>query len=178
MTDLAGSVQTPAGSWCVIWTQARAEKKVAARAAAMGFAPWLPTVTEKRRWSDRSKAIVVPLFPGYLFARTNSMEWGKLLRIPGVLTIVKEGGRPALLRDDFVAGLRAAVERQGAEPEAVAALDYVSGDAVVVQDGLLKGFRGVIRECRNGRQLVVWIAEIGKGVALTIGSALVRPAPG
>lgn len=162
-------------SWFVIWTESRAEKKVEARIAALGLSPWLPTVKETRRWSDRWHEVVSPLFPGYLFARARTVDWHKVLRTPGVLTVVKQGTLPALLSDRFVATLRDAIERNGSVPEQVCeAVDYRPGDEVVVQDGALKGVRGVVRERRSGRQLVIWVAEIGRGVAFTIGSALVK----
>jgi len=47
---------------------------------------------------------------------------------------------------------------------------------VIVQEGALKGVRGVVRERRSGRQLVIWVSEIGRGVAFTIGPALVKAA--
>ena len=163
--------------WFVIWTESRAEKKVEARIAALGLSPWLPTVKERHRWSDRWREVVCPLFPGYLFARATLVEWHAVLRTPGVLTVVKVNGRPALLADGFVAGLRDAIERTGVTPEAVSdAVDYSPGDEVIVQEGALKGVRGVVRERRSGRQLVIWVREIGRGVAFTIGSALVRAA--
>ena len=164
-------------AWFVIWTESRAEKKVEARLAALGLSPWLPTVKERHQWSDRWKEVVRPLFPGYLFARSRSVEWHEVLRTPGVLTVVKREGRPALLADAFVAGLRDAIERNGADPESVPqAVDYAAGDEVIVQDGPLKGFRGIVRERRSGRQLVIWVSEIGRGVAFTIGSSLVMAA--
>jgi transcriptional antiterminator RfaH len=166
-------------SWFVIWTESRAEKKVEARIAALGLSPWLPTVKERHRWSDRWRDVICPLFPGYLFARTRSVEWHKVLRTPGVLTVVKREGRPALLADPFVAGLREAIERNDTAPEAVTEVaDYNPGDEVIVQDGPLKGARGIVRERRSRRQLVIWVSEIGRGVAFTIGSAMVMAAPG
>lgn len=164
-------------SWFVIWTESRAEKKVEARLAALGLSPWLPIFKERHRWSDRWREVVCPLFPGYLFARARAVEWYKVLRTPGVLTIVKEGERPALLADSFITRLRDAIERNGAVPEPVAeAVDYRPGDEVIVQEGALKGVRGVVRERRSARQLVIWVSEIGRGVAFTIGSALVKAA--
>ncbi len=162
-------------SWFIIWTKSRAEKKVEMRIAAMGLSPWLPTITERRRWSDRWKEVVSPLFPGYLFAKANSVEWWKVLRTPGVLTIVKRNGEPALLGDRFISGLRSAVERSGASPERLSdPEDFHPGDEVVVQEGVLEGVRGVVRERKNGRELVIWVSDIGRGVAFTIGSALVK----
>src|SRR5258706_14902926 len=132
MNQPASSLKTQADSWFVIWTESRAEKKVEARIAAMGLSAWLPTVKERRRWSDRWREVVSPLFPGYLFARARSVEWHKVLRTPGVLTVVKQGARPALLADGFVARLRDAVERNGTAAEAVCEVeDYRPGDEVI-----------------------------------------------
>jgi transcriptional antiterminator RfaH len=167
-----------ADPWFVIWAHSRAEKKVEARLAAMGFATWLPTIKQRRRWSDRWREVIFPLFPGYLFARASSVEWDRVLRVPGVLTVVKHGGRPAMLADNFVRELRELLERRGSIAEPVAEIaNFSPGDEVViVQEGPLKGVRGVVRERRSERQLVIWVSEVGRGVAFTIGSALVEPA--
>jgi transcription antitermination factor NusG len=177
MIQSASAGQSQSDSWFVIWTKSRAEKRVAARMSAMGLNPWLPTVTERHRWSDRWREVVCPLFPSYLFARGSAVDWHKVLSTPGVLSVVRRGAEPALLSDSFVAGLRDAIERVGAEPEAVfEASEYNPGDEVIVQDGALKGVRGVVRERRSGRQLIIWVSEIGRGVAVTIGHTLVRAA--
>jgi len=165
------------GPWFVIWAESRAEKKVEKRIAALGLSPWLPIVKERHRWSDRWREVECPLFPGYLFARATNADWHQILRTPGVLTVVKERGKPALLADSFVTSLRDAIERDGATPEAVTeSVDYAPGDEVIVQEGVLCGVRGVVRERRSERQLVIWVAEIGRGVAFTIGSAMVKVA--
>jgi transcription antitermination factor NusG len=145
--------------------------------AALGLSPWLPTVRERRRWSDRWRDVVCPLFPGYLFVRAAGVEWHRVLHTRGVLTVVKNGESPALLANTVVARLRDAIERNGDLLEPVAdVVNYRRGDEVIVQEGALRGVRGVIRELRSRRQLVIWVAEIGRGVAFTIGSALVKAA--
>jgi transcription antitermination factor NusG len=175
-------MQQAPSDWFVVWTESRAEKKVDGRLAALGLEHWLPLVTERHRWSDRWREVEVPLFPGYLFARTGVVEWNRVLRTPGVLTVVKHDHAPALLRDDFVQGLRSAIERgvHGAvELERVDELvSYDVGDEVIVRDGPLGGARGVVRELRGNRQLVIWVKAIGRGVAFTIGTAAVRKAEG
>jgi transcription antitermination factor NusG len=177
MIPFSSSHEAQSDAWFVIWTESRAEKKVEARIAALGLSPWLPIVKERRRWSDRWREVVSPLFPGYLFARARSVEWHKVLRTPGVLTVVKHEGHPALLADGFIATLRSAIERNGGVLEPVVDnADYRAGDEVIVQEGALKGVRGVVRERRNGRQLVIWVSEIGRGVAFTIGPTLVKAA--
>jgi transcription antitermination factor NusG len=101
-----------------------------------------------------------------------------VLRTPGVLTVVKHEGQPVLLADGFVRGLRDAIERKDPAPEPVSEpVANQPGEEVIVQEGPLAGLRGVVRESRNGKRLVIWVAEVGRGVAFTIGPALVKAAP-
>ena len=175
MIHSASSHEAQPDSSFVIWTESRAEKKVVARIAALGLSPWLPAVTMRRRWSDRCQEVVSPVFPGYLFARARSVEWHKVLRTPGVFTVVKQGDRPALLANSFTAGLREAIDRNETAPERVSEeIGYHPGDEVIVQEGPLEGVRGVVRERRSGRLLVIWVSDIGRGVAFTIGPMLVK----
>ena len=177
MNNSNGFDQFQKGDWFVIWTESRAEKQVEARIAALGLPSWLPTIKERHRWSDRWREVVCPLFPGYLFARATE-SWHQLLRIPGVLSIVKRDGEPAVVPAELVNQLREVIHGAGIPAERVADPPaYQPGDEVIVQEGALKGVRGVVRERRSGRQLVIWVAEIGRGVAFTIGNALVKAAP-
>lgn len=177
MIERAETPEAKNDPWFVIWAESRAEKRVEQRLSAMGLEPWLPVIMERHRWSDRWREVQVPLFSGYLFAKAKHADWGRILRTPGVLTVVKEGGKPALLSDGFVTGLRDAIGREGAVPEPVTErVNYSPGDEVIVQEGVLSGVRGVVQERRSGRSLVIWVAEIGRGVAFIIGSALVRAA--
>lgn len=176
MTGPLASSELLLEGWFVVWTQSRAEKKVANRLKEMGIEAWLPTVTERRRWSDRWRDVVVPLFPGYLFALGRSSAIARLLRTPGVLTVVKHADRPALLADEFVGSLRRAIDRAGEAVERVLSpVGYGVGDEVIVQEGPLAGVRGVVQEQRGRRQLLIWVPEIGRGAAFSIGSAMVVP---
>jgi transcription antitermination factor NusG len=168
-----------AEGWFVVWTESRAEKRVESRIAAQGLEPWLPKVTERRKWSDRWRDVVLPLFPGYLFARGGPSQLTSVLRTPGVVTVVKSGGRPAFVSDGFIASLRRAIETSGVAASPVTEqVSYAVHDEVIVREGPLAGLRGVVQEVRSGRRLVVWVDEIGRGVAFTIGSALVSRAQG
>src|ERR1043166_9192072 len=148
------SPDSSAGRCLVVWTESRAEKKMASRLAAQGFDQWLPTVVQRRRRSDRWRDVVTPLFPGYLFARGSAEEVYKVLRTPGVMTIVKDGGKAAMLSDAFIASLRTVLASPQVEAEPVVEpVSYEPGDEIIVREGPLSGLRGVIQEVRNGRRL-------------------------
>ena len=159
--------------WYVVWSEARAEKKVADRLTAMGYAVWLPTVTERHRWSDRWKMVTTPLFPGYLFAATGE-GYVPLLKTPGVLTLVKEGLRPAEFTTAYIMDLRRVIEDPATAVEALS-LDerFVAGDDVLVREGPLAGFRGTVTEVRGSRRLILYISSIGRGLLCTLGDVAV-----
>lgn len=163
-------------AWFVIWTESRSEKRVEQRISALGLAAWLPVLKERRRWSDRWREVEIPLFPGYLFVQANIADWSRILRTPGVLTVVKERGRPAPLADSLVESLRNGIQEGMSVEPVMEPITYSPGQEVIVQDGALRGARGTVRECKGARQLVLWVEDIGRGVAFTIGSALVAPA--
>src|SRR4051794_28234585 len=117
MSEIA--VSPVSQGWFVVWTESRAEKKVATRLSDNGFDAWLPSVTERHRWSDRWREVIMPLFPGYLFARGGHRLIPRLLQTPGVLTLVKHAGQPVLLTDEFIASLRRVVETDGAGAERI-----------------------------------------------------------
>ncbi len=159
--------------WYVVWSEARAEKKVAERLTAMGYAVWLPTVTERHLWSDRWKMVTTPLFPGYLFASTGE-GYVPLLKTPGVLTLVKEGLRPAELTTAYIMNLRRVIEDPATAVEALSSDErFVAGDDVLVREGPLAGFRGTVTEVRGSRRLIVWISSIGRGLLCTLGDVAV-----
>ena len=174
MSDVTRGTAETATGWFVVWTESRAEKKVASRIEAQGMESWMPTFTERHRWSDRWKNVVLPLFPGYLFARGELAQLHRLLRTPGVLTVVKSGDKPALLSDGFIASLRGALDTAAVPAQPVTdAHNYSLDEEVVVQEGPLAGLRGVVQQLRGARHLVIWVREIGRGVAFTIGATLV-----
>jgi transcription termination/antitermination protein NusG len=171
---VTGVASPEGGSWYVVWSEARAEKRVAERLQVRGFDVWLPTVTERRRWSDRWKNVTLPLFPGYLFACTRGEGYVPILRVPGVLTLVKDGLRPVLLTPAYLEQLQALVLNPKVEVQALPeSHHYAPGDEVLVREGPLTGWRGVVMELRGRRKLAVWVASVGRGLLCELGAASV-----
>lgn len=158
-------------AWYVVWSEARAEKKVAERLVSRGCDVWLPTFTERRRWSDRWKTVTMPLFTGYLFASTRGAGYVPLLRTPGVLTLVKEGREPAQLEASYIAALRRLVDHPELAVEPAVRECFEPGDEILVREGPLAGYRGQVVQLRGARRLAIWIDSIGQGILCTLGDA-------
>ena len=171
--------EAPPTGWYVVWTEARAEKAVAPRLDRLGYESWLPTYQAKRQWSDRTKLVTLPLFPGYLFCRTGPGKWHDLLRVPGVLTLVKAGSAAAVLSDAYVEGIQRAIGAPESAPEPFEEPEdtFEPGERVMVLEGPLSGMTGTVKQMQSRRVLVIWVELIGRGVACTIGTAKVARVP-
>lgn len=172
---VTGEAPSDPQRWLALWTKSRAEKAVSRNLEAVGVVGWLPSLPVRRRWSDRWKTVDVPLFPGYVFARSSARTWSALLGLPGVLAVVRQGKLPAWIHEDQIAELKFGVERMlasGSIDERPEVVEFVGiGDRVRVDDGPMAGLVGVVREIRGSRRILIGLEQIGKGVSVSIGAA-------
>lgn len=64
--------------WWALYTRHQHEKVVAEMLSAKGFEVFLPLYESMRRWKDRSKMLLLPLFPCYVFLREGSIAGCRL----------------------------------------------------------------------------------------------------
>lgn len=157
-----------AARWYACHTRARSEKRVASRLADQGVEAYLPTVQRLRKWADRRKRVEFPLFPGYVFARFEASGLYTVLSVPGVATVVRQGGRAAPVADEEIENIRRVaaglvVTKQMPEPE-----PFHPGDFVRVTGGPFDGVIGVVKEVRGRRRVLVGLHTIGLGVAIDV----------
>ena len=111
---MEGLIVWPARRWYALRVKTGQEKIAAIMARNKGFEEFLPLHASRRRWSDRIKAIEVPLFPGYLFCRLDAEKRLPLLTMPGVMYFVGIGKIPAPIEDVEIEAIqRALVVRSG-----------------------------------------------------------------
>jgi len=90
--------------WYLVYTHCWHEKKVKERLERERFETFLPLIEQWSRRRDRQKRIHIPLFPGYLFVRTemNVNTYLKILKIKGVIGFFCNAGKPAIIPDEEV----------------------------------------------------------------------------
>ena len=92
--------------WFAIWTRSRHEKHVRDLLAGQGIEPLLPLVRRLNHWKDRKKAVDIPLFPGYCFARFAWVENSTVLRTRGVVQVIGGSGRPEPIPDYEIVAIK------------------------------------------------------------------------
>ena len=158
-------------AWRVFYTRARSEKKCEERLEKRSVEVLVPKRVVQRRWTDRTKKIIEPLFRNYVFANVNEKERLQVLRVPGIVRSVTFEGKPARLRADEVENLRLLTEAQ--ENLAVVDLRPQIGSTVTLTDGPLKGLTGEVLEHRGRTSLLVRIDSIQQAIRVEIAAGWV-----
>jgi transcription antitermination factor NusG len=137
-----------------------------------GYEAFLPTYRTRNRWSDRTKVIDRPLFPGYLFCRFDQNDRLPILVTPGVVGVVGVGKTPMAVAEREIEAIQA-VLRSGlpATP-----WPYVTvGQRLLIERGPLSGIEGILQEIKNSFRFIVSVNLLQRSVAAEVDASWVRP---
>ena len=160
--------------WNAVYTRHQHEKSVAESLLGSGFEVFLPTYNVIRRWTDRKKQLSLPLFPCYVFVRSNFERRLRILSTPGAHFLVMFAGRPAPIPDLELEAIRKAVEsRLGVEPHPF----LRCGDWVRVTSGPLADVEGILVRKKGSYRMILSAELLGKSISVEIDAFSVKPLP-
>lgn len=156
-------------NWYVIHTHRKQEERVSSNLSILGIETLVPRYV-KRRYNNFTGAVthaVKPFFPNYVFARFNVRELlHKVSLTRGVHSVVCYGTAPALVDDSIIATVRS---RIGGDGYINIGGDIKPGDEVIVEDNLLKNFRGIFeRETNDSYRVVILLQTVSYQARLVI----------
>jgi transcription antitermination factor NusG len=151
--------------WYAAYTCPRQEKRVWAALEGHEVESFLPTYRAVHRWKNGVKAeLDLALFPGYVFVRIPLCDRIRVLKVPGLVTLVGFGGAPMALPDSDVEALRSGLQLR-CEPHPF----LRTGQRVTVKSGPLLGMSGILVDRRqNGYRLVVSVELIQQACAIEV----------
>jgi transcription antitermination factor NusG len=156
--------------WYAIHVRPKCERFVANLLAAKQYETFLPLYKERRRWSDRIKAVELPLIPNYVFCGLTGDTIGRVVTTPGVIRIVGAGRTPiAIEAAEMTALQRVDTLRLSAEPWPFLHV----GELVELTDGPLSGVRGVLLRIKNEHRLIVSVSLLQRSIAVELDAASV-----
>src|SRR4051812_43904118 len=88
--------------WYAIYTKPRWEKKVAELLEEKQIENYCPLQKVEKKWSDRKKTILEPLFKSYVFVRITQKGQVPVLSTDGVVSFITFLGKPAMIRDEEI----------------------------------------------------------------------------
>jgi transcription antitermination factor NusG len=156
--------------WFAFRVRPRHEKSTALQLREKREEYFLPLIREKRKWANRVTHVDLPLFPGYIFCRSQRFGLLPILKTPGVIDVLRAGASPVPVPEDEIMGLKKAI----AASVRMEACPYIdAGQKVDIQEGPLAGLNGIVIEVRKSRRLVLSVTLLRRSVLVELEPAAV-----
>ncbi len=169
---LSDEAQQAIFPWYALHVRAKHEKVVSTALSGKGYGEYLPLYRSRRKWSDRSMDLDLPLFPGYLFCRLNIENRLPVLITPGVISIAGSGKTPISIPDAEIEAIQTVI-RSGLFVQPWPGLAV--GCRVVIEEGPLKGLEGVALNIEKKYRLLVSVPLLQRSVSVEIDREWARP---
>ena len=147
--------------WYVLHTKSRHEKVVNDGLLKKSIEVYLPLVTVRSRRRDRRVMIRIPLFPGYIFVRTDLHPNSHLevVKTAGAVRLIGNKQGPVPVPDETVNSLQIMVE---SNHPVTTGHQLKSGDHVMVVYGPFAGVVGTFVRYGSKGRVIVNIEALGQ----------------
>ena len=154
-------------AWYALHTKSRFENVVHEGLEKKALDAFLPKITVKSRRRDRHKMIRVPLFPGYVFVRTNlnPYEHVEILKTTGAVKLIGSTRGPVPINDATIDSLKIMVSTG---EEVITGTRFKKGDRVMVVAGPFAGVSGIFSSYRGDNRVIVNIEALGQFAAVNV----------
>lgn len=158
----------PTQNWYALFVRSRHEFVTSELLTKKGVEVFLPSVTTMRQWSDRNKAVALPLFPGYVFVyvRPSAETFMNIVKTRGTVAFVSQvPGYPARIDTEEMQALKMMSE----SGENLDMYPHLSeGAAVKVTRGPLTGAAGVLMKKADQSLFLVNINILNRSIGMKI----------
>lgn len=153
--------------WYVLHTRSRFEKVVHEGLCRKSHEVFLPQIRVRSRRRDRRIMLDVPLFPGYVFIRSNLHPEHHLdiLKTVGAVRLIGNKDVPVPVRDETVESLKIMVSK---DTRIKTGSRLSKGDRVLVVQGPFTGVVGTFARYRGIGRVVVQIEALGQYASVEV----------
>jgi transcription elongation factor/antiterminator RfaH len=148
-------------AWYVLHTKSRFESVVNDALLKKALEVYLPRTRVRSRRRDRRLMITIPLFPGYLFVRTDlePRERLEIIKTPGVVRMVGNKDGPLSVPDETIASLKIMT---ATDLPVTTGTRFRRGDRVMVVNGPFTGVVGSFILYKGQGRVIVHIEALGQ----------------
>ncbi len=153
--------------WYALNTKSRAENVVHDGLYKKSVEVFLPRITVASKRKDRKKLIRVPLFPGYLFVKTDlsATHHLEIVKTAGAVKLLGNKQGPVSVPNDTIESLKIMVASK--QPVATGC-QFSRGDRVMVTNGPFTGVVGIFERYGTIGRIVVYIEALGQFAAVEV----------
>lgn len=154
-------------AWYVLHTRSRFENVVYDGLVKKSLEVFLPKIQMPSRRKDRSVMLKVPLFPGYLFVKSNlkPREHIEIVKTTGAVNLIGSKAGPVPVPDETIASLQIMVR---ADQYIRTGRRFRKGDRVMVVNGPFMGVRGAFARYGGKGRVVVHIDALSQYAAVEV----------
>ena len=134
-------------NWYVVYTKPKWEKKVAEKLTEAGIECYCPLITQMKQWSDRKKAIEVPLFNSYVFVQLEDGNRNSVFQVYGVVRYLFWLGKPAIVKDGEIEIIKTSLKAPNISDISVTSIQV--GDRIKLETGAFSNQDAVVQEISN-----------------------------
>ncbi len=163
-------------SWYVLHTKSRFESVVNDGLLKKSLPVFLPKILIKSKRRDREKMIRVPLFPGYLFVKTdlNPAEHIEIVKTIGAVRLIGNRDRPVPVTDETIDSLKIMIST---DLPISTGSRLKKGDVVIVTHGPFAGVTGTFIRYRGRDRVIVHVQALGQFAAVEVDEADIERRP-
>jgi transcription elongation factor/antiterminator RfaH len=160
----------------VLHTRSRFEQVVFDGLEGKSLETFLPKITVMSKRRDRRKKIRIPLFPGYVFVKSdlNVYERLEIVKTVGVVRLVGNKDGPVPVPDDSMESLKIMVT---GDNEVLTGTRFGKGDRVMVVEGPFAGVTGTFVRYKGAGRVVVSIDALGQYAGVDVPKEYVEKIP-
>ena len=160
--------------WFAFRVRPQHEKQVSIALREKGFVEFLPLYKSKRRWTDRTKVVEMPLFPDYIFCSITRKSIVPVLMTSGIIDAVRAGSNPMPADNAEIEALQQTVS--GNVPmESWPYTDVDEAGSFSILRGPLAGLRGILVEVRNSQRLILSVNLLRRSVLVEVHPEWISP---
>jgi len=154
-------------SWYVLHTKSRFENVVKEGLTKKSIEIFLPKVKVRSKRRDRKAMIQVPLFPGYVFVKTdlNPYEHIEIVKTVGAVRIIGSKDGPVAVPEVNIESLKIMVAGNNS---VITGTRFKKGDMIMVVDGPFAGVTGTFIRYKGKKRVVVYIEALGQFASVEV----------
>ena len=162
--------------WFVLHTRSRFETVVNDGLVKKSIEVFLPKILVPSKRRDRKLMIRVPVFPGYLFVKSdlNPHEHLDIVKTVGVVRFIGTKDGPVPVPDETIDSLKIMVN---SENQITTGNRLVKGDKVMVVHGPFAGVIGTFITQKGKGRIVINVEALGQTASVEVNESDIEPLP-
>ena len=170
------SIITLKREWYVLHTKSRFETVVFDALKKKSKEVFLPKIWVRSKRKDRKAMLHAPLFPGYVFVKTDldPRDHLDILKTTGAVRLIGNNNGPIPAEEQAVASLKIMVST---DEKIKTGSQFIKGDKVMVLSGPFAGVIGIFVRQRGQGSIIVNIDILGQNASAVVDEDNVKKIP-